>query len=383
MSAFAEYDATAGFPLQHIRVFQQVCREFKVVIASRELNPLCTDLLLEGYAAKGFHIKAKTCDERFPLAAGFVPLVPQFTKAQQNIEKQKSALRDAIENHGARKVALVISDQRFEKLKAKGLISVGQVKGGVIEIGAKSRLGAEEFQFSVTRHAKPGYWDVWYKSRVPVPSFGHDAASGSEAEKDGWKRLYVMGNPEKTGRSDYLDAVCGDYDLWGIFPHESTPDLGINNRPVPTRAVLRKDSKPHLVRRATEGQIIYREDDLADLAKKHEHPNLGNISVGVNKIRFSLNQLCRPGGGPVVMHSDYCGNPFGEIDFPLIFFIPALPSGSDVIITGDEYRVAKNVGDLRTSLREIKCKGFLVESYLNRKWSIPNYVAGNNRLSVG
>lgn len=61
MSKMPEYDATAGFPQVHVEAFQRVACQHKMVISSRELNPLCTDLVLEGYAAKGFHIKAKTC----------------------------------------------------------------------------------------------------------------------------------------------------------------------------------------------------------------------------------------------------------------------------------------------------------------------------------
>jgi hypothetical protein len=65
-----EYDATAGFPTVHIEAFKRVAARNKMVVSSRELNPLCTDLVLENYAAKGFHIKAKTCD--WGPMAGFV-----------------------------------------------------------------------------------------------------------------------------------------------------------------------------------------------------------------------------------------------------------------------------------------------------------------------
>src|ERR1700690_1180494 len=82
-----EYDATAGFPQVHITAFQTVASRNRFVISSRMLNPLCTDLVLEGYAAKGFHIKAKTCD--WGPMAGFVPEDHRFTKGTQKIEDQK------------------------------------------------------------------------------------------------------------------------------------------------------------------------------------------------------------------------------------------------------------------------------------------------------
>jgi hypothetical protein len=81
MSKMPEYDATAGFPKVHVDAFKSVACRNKSVISSRELNPLCTDLVLEGYAAKGFHIKAKTCD--WGPMAGFVPEDYRFTKGKQ------------------------------------------------------------------------------------------------------------------------------------------------------------------------------------------------------------------------------------------------------------------------------------------------------------
>ena len=85
MSLMPEYDATAGFPPPHVGAFKRVAARNKMVISSRELNPLCTDLVLENYAAKGFHIKAKTCD--WGPMAGFVLEDPRFTKASQDTKK--------------------------------------------------------------------------------------------------------------------------------------------------------------------------------------------------------------------------------------------------------------------------------------------------------
>src|SRR5215468_7376459 len=95
MSLMPEYDATAGFPSQHVEAFKRVALRNKMVISSRELNPLCTDLVLENYAAKGFHIKAKTCD--WGPMAGFVLEDPRFTKASQDAKKQEADIQHAFE----------------------------------------------------------------------------------------------------------------------------------------------------------------------------------------------------------------------------------------------------------------------------------------------
>jgi len=119
MSLFPEYDATAGFHPRHVESFKQVSIELRMVIASRELNPLCTDLMMEGYAAKGFHIKAKTCD--WGPMAGFVALDPRFTKASQSLAKQEAAVLQAVAA-GVGAVPLVISASRLSTLFARGVI---------------------------------------------------------------------------------------------------------------------------------------------------------------------------------------------------------------------------------------------------------------------
>ncbi len=47
---------------KHVDVFVDVAREMDLCIVCRDLNPASSGLLEENYAAKGFHIKAKSCD---------------------------------------------------------------------------------------------------------------------------------------------------------------------------------------------------------------------------------------------------------------------------------------------------------------------------------
>jgi hypothetical protein len=69
-----------------------------------------------------------------------------------------------------------------------------------------------------------------------------------------------------------------------------------------------------------------------------------------------------------VQHSDYGGNPFGDIDYPLIFFVPdANFLTVDVRVVGQSEGLPK----LKQVLKEIDKRGFVVK--LNPAWSVPNF----------
>jgi len=67
-----------GMPISHGEVFQRVANQTRCVIASRAVGKWATGLLLESYATKGFHNKAKSCP--WGPMAGFVMADPRFTK---------------------------------------------------------------------------------------------------------------------------------------------------------------------------------------------------------------------------------------------------------------------------------------------------------------
>ncbi|WP_018299717.1 anthrax toxin-like adenylyl cyclase domain-containing protein [Fangia hongkongensis] len=118
-----QYRQTAGFPAVHIGCFKTYCREKKIALVSRELNPLCTDLMLEGYAAKGFHIKAKTCD--WGPMAGFVPLDYRFTKQTQSIDKQQKVIEGYLKEYQEAKslfIPLELSIERVQSLAKMEII---------------------------------------------------------------------------------------------------------------------------------------------------------------------------------------------------------------------------------------------------------------------
>ncbi|NRD72389.1 hypothetical protein HQQ94_03845 [Shewanella sp. VB17] len=335
--AFEKYTASAGVPSGHVMKFQHICRQEKIVIVSRELNPLCTDLLLDGYDAKGFHIKAKTCD--WGPMAGFVPDKPSYTKATQSIEKQEKEINNCKAN-GVKSTAIMISEQRILDLKNEHIIweTIGSTFDEKKVACKNSRTGQDE-HFTLRRVDQ--LWAIYNAENSPVHGLINPGAS----------------------TQDYKSAVCGDYDLWGIFPHHGQKHISVADRMMPLKATLPQNVHPNIKKIAAAGGFIFEsKKQMAAIADSKEDAHSGNLTPYVSKIRNMINNTFRGAIKPVVMHSDYCGNPFGDIDFPLIFFIP-----------NEHYRVANNIGELREQLHTLENKGYKVQSALNPSWRIPNY----------
>src|SRR5215470_14775809 len=100
--------ALTGIPASHGEVFQATANASECMISSRAVGKYATGLILESYASKGFHNKAKSCN--WGPMAGFVLADPRFTKAPE-VGKQAKSLRDA-EHHGAKEVPVLISETR-------------------------------------------------------------------------------------------------------------------------------------------------------------------------------------------------------------------------------------------------------------------------------
>jgi hypothetical protein len=369
-----EYDATAGFPNLHIEAFKRVAGRNKVVISSRELNPLCTDLVLESYAAKGFHIKAKTCD--WGPMAGFVLEDSRFTKGSQDQEKQRTEIGNAF-NHHAGCVPVFISDARLTKLRERKIISTAPA-------GSTNRLavtaapkGGSNLAFVLVKIqvVPPGgdgpMWGVFYDPSVtPERASGRSPLNLEIPGEKGLEPVTGMVNPDDTsGKSGVKSAVAGDYDLWCLFPHETAKDMGFGDRAMDLRATMPKNVAPALRNRAAQAGLVFQSAaQKGGIAAKKENEHLGNISLGLMKIRAELNREVAATGykaGNVVQHSDYGGNPFGDIDYPLIFFIPKAPGGTV------DVEVARNLSDLKAVLKTMSKLGFRIK--LNPAWSVPSY----------
>lgn len=383
MSLFPEYDATAGFHPRHVESFKQVSIESRMVIASRELNPLCTDLMMEGYAAKGFHIKAKTCD--WGPMAGFVALDPRFTKASQCLTKQEAAVTQAVAA-GVRAVPLVISASRLSTLFARGVIerapagasSAAAAAASLLAVTARQGGAARARSFFLVPTEGAARWSIWYRPDVPLPSalararlenglsIGRTALDALAAQ--GCEPLFGLTNPRSASAAARdTDAVCGDYDLWCVFPHASLPSPGVNDRPMPRAAFVSPKIGSAVRQLAHQAALVFANDaERGRIAAAMGDPHLGNISFAVDRLRRRLNAVCRP-GNDVVMHGDYGGFALGEIDYPLIFFIPHAASG----FRRAEHRVAADLPELQRLLRDIRRDGFRVEP--NPAWALPSW----------
>src|SRR5579883_894520 len=102
-----------GMPLSHGRVFQWVADLENCVISSRAVGKMATQLLLESYATKGFHNKAKSCP--WGPMAGFVMADPRFTK-NPDIIGQRTDLYKAVADGGT-DTPLYITDDRRKVLE--------------------------------------------------------------------------------------------------------------------------------------------------------------------------------------------------------------------------------------------------------------------------
>ena len=376
MSQFPEYDATAGFPDPHVQAFKRVAMQMKMVISSRELNPCCTDLVLESYAAKGFHIKAKTCD--WGPAAGFVVEDYRFIKGSTDFEKQKKSLAAAFSD-GAVAMPLFISDERLGQLKSRKILSVVKQDGNRAEATAFSEKDNRLYKFVLVKTGGvPGgagsMWGVYYDpSENPEPSPSRKVSGLALPLAKDLQPLMGMVNQENAdgGKLGVKSAVAGDYDLWCLFPHGQVKDSGINDRPMPLKAAMPKSVAPAILNKAVAAGVVYSPQGKLEFAKAKENPDLGNFSLGVMKVKNALNQACAGAGysgGNIVQHSDYGGNPFGEIDYPLIFFVPnAQFTIADAMVVGQ----AEGLVKLKQVLKEIDKRGFVIK--LNPAWTVPNF----------
>src|SRR5271168_2761472 len=102
-----------GIPDLHAEAFQEVADSTRWVISSRAVGKYATGLILESYATKGFHNKAKSCP--WGPMAGFVLADPRFTK-NPDVESQRKALLKAVGDHAA-ETPLYITDARRKDLE--------------------------------------------------------------------------------------------------------------------------------------------------------------------------------------------------------------------------------------------------------------------------
>ena len=125
-----------GIPEEHSDVFLNIAKETNCVIMTRTPGKACGQLLDQGYDAKGFWIKSKSCD--WGPMAGFVCLDPIFNKAKEegalsNICYSSEALvginqKKTFEDGKLAGVSqILINDQRISWLQKSDVLKPGSL----------------------------------------------------------------------------------------------------------------------------------------------------------------------------------------------------------------------------------------------------------------
>jgi hypothetical protein len=296
-----------GIPFLHAEAFQEVADASGNVIASRAVGKYATGLILENYASKGFHNKAKSCN--WGPMAGFVLDDPRFTKVGNTAkgrDEQASALLHAIHDD-AIEVPLYISELRRQWLVAQRLVDPISAAPNHHDLRAVSPWGlCLEFRLKRARPegSKEPMWAVQYKKA------DRQSARGADGGGDGdWTAVMAMRDPLcAIGAADYRAATTGDYDLFAIWAKSANYSPG--------RQDLRMVSNSDLEKRIKAGHGVATGED------KH----LGNVTPRILAMRDALNgAIVRRGytGGNMVHHSDEGGRPFvSDIDLPVFAVIP-------------------------------------------------------------
>jgi hypothetical protein len=222
-----------GMPISHGNAFQKVANAKNSVIGVREVGRYATGLLLENYATKGFHNKAKSCN--WGPMAGFVLSDPRFTK-NPDIENQRKNIHEALFSNGG-EVPLFISDNRIKDLEGKlgcmTLITSGDTEKRYRAVGPTQR--SMDFILRLT-HDAPGakgkpLWAVFYaQEETRMSTYPDQPIKATDAKN----LLHVMAIvdpkcPEHVKKT-YLAATTGDYDLWAVFPLRKTFSLKTHDK---------------------------------------------------------------------------------------------------------------------------------------------------------
>ncbi len=315
--------ALTGIPQLHAQAFQTVADQWRTVILCRAVGIYATGLIEEGYASKGFHNKAKSCN--WGPMAGFVLDDPRFTKVGGTVAKQEGQREDLLHaiEQGAREVPLFISENRRRWLLRSGLIS--NMFGDVTRFASTIfiRSVAPNFEIPLRldfrlKRARPqgaqaDMWAVAYRTEDRQSS-----RPTALPDQDGWTPVLAMRDPRcAIGAKDYRAATTGDYDLFGVWPRRMNYDPGNNDR----RMVGNKDLEINIqINKWTPP------DQGGRKPATGEDEDLGNMTPRIRTVRLALNntiKLCGYSGGDMVHHSDEVGRPFvRDVDLPVFAVVP-------------------------------------------------------------
>ena len=294
----------SGMPGHHGACFQSVANETQCIISCRSVGKYATQLLIESYATKGFHIKAKTCD--WGPMAGFVLTDPTFSKrgiSDEAVSTQAADLGKAFDR-GATKTPLYVTDLRLWELSNRLGCLMTQVRW---EKPDERTYTAGGKKFVVRRAPEKtgilgqGLWSVNYAPGTEMVD--HKLVRTVATKITPVEAMVDPGCP-RTLRGSPQSAATGDYDLFAIWPQKPAKELDARPSPKP---IADKKLPPDTTQRRIR--------------------DMGNITLRGMQIKDMLNHRIRGfgrySGGDVVHHSDEAGRPaIHHIDFPWIGFVP-------------------------------------------------------------
>ncbi len=345
-----------GISDDHARkAFQNVADKWHCVIISRAVGKACAGLIREGYASKGFHVKAKSCD--WGPMAGFLLEDYRLTKRNKGVDekgwkKQEKDIDEPFKHGFCSFTPLLISEDRVKFILKNGYarlednsISPDKLPNR-FDVDAASP-DAETFSFTLIKNTgekqvlslKPAQkgkslWGVYFAENTEVNQ------REKKKDKNGLIPVRAIVNAKGTVPDDiknakltqrylanlgwvngYRGACTGDYDLFAIFPPtakmaKEKKQLGwVGNIPFEMDGV---DIRP--VKLGIKGAN-------AKEQLKREHPDYGNMTARIYMIRDDLNSAFQAVDKWIdrimVHHSDEGGRPFWpELDYPLHAFVP-------------------------------------------------------------
>lgn len=328
LRGIAALDAV-GFPPAHAQAFQTVANLENCAISSRELGRVGRQLVEEGYDSKGFRIKGKTCN--FGPMAGFVCRNALYNKrGAAHAVEQEQAHRHALfdDDHvGWRGTVeqICISPARLGWLRGQADLNVNpQAFAGNPNImwGTFVAPGGPRTLYLLRQEVRNGdtVWAI-YETNQPVDT--RPALQRAAWDVLGAIPMMGMVNPYPAyGAGHYKNCVCGDYDLFGIWPRRADyQPMGDDRR---ISGMPRGDAA------ARNLQIVQWEDR-----------RLGNINNRIHMVAQMINSLLPRAAGAVggtremVHHSDEGGRPgVTGIELPVIAFVP-VPGGAVEILAAD------------------------------------------------
>ena len=347
----------AGVHPSHGLAIQSVANDLERIVISRCATPAGIQLLDEGYASKGFGIKAKSCD--WGPFTGFAMAHIEYSKfadgsslAAYNKQKNffdharsdtgflatdvggRAALAGQAHSSMAEADVLKLSKPRLEYLKRQNVIQFEAVYDGA-RIYCDSPFGRLMFILANLKTGSSATWGILHRDNFKRAA-GVDTTLADGGQ---WTFARGMANtaPGGTPHDPHRRCCTGDYDLWGVFAKRnstvaSTRSLaqhGMDRQMQVFSAAMPGVSQGIKARvgqlqKATMKQAVARTHHV--YGKYTEDREKGNISALTLHTAREMNRRIRANGykgGDMFHHNDDLGNPFrSDVEEDLIAWVP-------------------------------------------------------------